>query len=321
VGRVPTTGQTLADPVHIQVGSRDRPTADCATLARMVLAPGPASPTLRPSPRPAWPPAVQDGRAATGPQGGTATRGSGVGGLVLVVAGAVGGAGASSLAVACAVAARDGAALVDLATGGGLDVLLGLEGAAGARWPDLVAARGDVDPDLLTSSLPHRKGVGVLSADRRHPGPPDDAVVADVLRALAARHRTVVVDVGRGVAPAAATHVALVVPLTVPGLAGALAWRASPARPAGLPELVVTCGPAPGRLTPDDVATTLGVPVTAHVGRVRGARGAVERGDGPPVGHGTPLRRAALRVLDAAAAADARGPGERVTWSPGGADR
>ncbi|MFC8731422.1 pilus assembly protein FlpE [Luteimicrobium sp. NPDC057192] len=292
----------------------------------MVLAPGPASPTLRPSPRRT--PWSRARPAARGPD-------EQPGGVVLAVAGAVGGAGASSLAVACAVAAHGGAVLVDLTAGGGLDVLLGLEAAAGARWPDLVAARGDVDPELLTSSLPHKRGVGVLSADRRRPGPPDDAVVADVLRALAARHRTVVVDVGRRAVPAAATHVALVVPLTVPGLAGALAWRASGA---GLPELVVTCGPAPGRLTPDDVASALGVPVTAHVGRVRGARAAVERGDGPPVGHGTPLRRAAVRVLEAAvldaAALDAGAFGEaaavgggaaapraRVAWPPVGVER
>ncbi|MGC5168176.1 pilus assembly protein FlpE [Luteimicrobium sp. DT211] len=268
----------------------------------MVLAPGPPFPTLdesaaRPSP---W------------PAGGSSPGRADGGGVVLAVAGAVGGAGASSLAVACAVAARDGSVVVDLAGGGGLDVLLGLEGSAGVRWPDLVAARGDVDPDLLASSLPHRRGLGVLSADRRRPGLPDAAVVADVLRALAVRHRTVVVDVGRGPVPAAATHVALVVPLTVPGLAGALAWRTASAQPRTT-ELVVTCGPAPGRLTPDDVGAALGVRVAAHVGRVRGGRVAVERGDGPPVGHGTALRRAAARVLDAARSPQgSRAPDTRV---------
>ncbi|WP_284292121.1 hypothetical protein [Luteimicrobium album] len=127
-----------------------------------------------------------------------------------------------------------------------------------------------------------------------------------MLRALTARHRTVVVDAGRGEVPDAATHVVLVVPLTVPGLAGALAWRAvrtgAPVGAVEPVELVVTCGPAPGRLAPDDVATALDIPVAAHVGRVRGARAAVERGDGPPVGHGTALRRAAERVLDVAVA-------------------
>jgi len=282
----------------------------------MVLAPGPASPTLDgPSTRPpSWPSARSP---RVGPDDGA---------LVLAVAGAVGGAGASSLAVACAVAARGGAALVDLAGGGGVDVLLGLEGDPGARWPELAAARGDVDPELLASSLLHRRGVSVLSADRRDPHPPDDAVVADVLRALAARHRTVIVDAGRTPLPSTVTHVALVVPLTVPGLAGALAWRAARApRPVGSTgseesvgpvELVVTCGPAPGRLTPDDVAAAVGVPVTAHVGRVRGARVAVERGDGPPVGHGTALRRAAERVLDAASVRAAAGERAAVPWRP-----
>jgi len=286
--------------VHIRAPTWGGGGAAWVTLWRMVLAPGTVSPSLdRPS----------------------SARGEPGGGLVLAVAGAVGGAGASSLAVALAVAARDGAALVDLAGGGGIDVLLGLEGAEGARWPDLADARGDVDPDLLVSSLPHRRGVSVLSADRRRPGPPDGGVVADVLRALGRRRRTVVVDAGRNEVPDAATHVVLVVPLTVPGLAGALAWRAArtgaPAAATEPVELVVTCGPAPGRLAPDDVATALGVPVAAHVGRIRGARAAVERGDGPPVGHGTALRRAAARVLDAAAARTA-GPGAAGGWAATG---
>ena len=67
-------------------------------------------------------------------------------GAVVAVVGAGGGAGASTFAATLAVAAASRSLRVLLVdgdrSGGGLDVLLGMEDATGIRWPDLVEARG-----------------------------------------------------------------------------------------------------------------------------------------------------------------------------------
>lgn len=288
---------------------------------------------------PSAPGAASTSRVRSGGLAGLGGRGAApgappAGGLVAVV-GACGGAGASSVAAAVAVAGRAaGSRLVDLAgRGGGLDVLLGIEASAGARWPDLAYARGDVDPEALVASLPRWREVPVLSADRWRPEVPH-AVVPDVVRTLLARSPHVVVDLDPGAAggvtgtgpPDARARwdetaarrdvfgggdagvaweradVVLVVPLTVPGLAGALATSARLAdQGVGLlgRRVVVVRGRQRGPVTGADVAAALESPVVARVvWRAAGAR-AVERGDGPPVGRGTSLRRAGEAVLSA----------------------
>ena len=69
----------------------------------------------------------------------------------LVVTGASGGLGSSTLAAALAGAwSKRAPLLVDLdLTGGGIDVTCGIDHVEGLRWPDLNAVRGVVDPDLL----------------------------------------------------------------------------------------------------------------------------------------------------------------------------
>ena len=77
---------------------------------------------------------------------------------LVVVAGAVGGAGASTLAAALAQHALDSrsrAVLVDLdPLGGGLDLMLGAETAAGARWDELAGITGRVDDRVLRRCPP-----------------------------------------------------------------------------------------------------------------------------------------------------------------------
>ncbi len=89
---------------------------------------------------------------------------------VIGVVGGSGGAGASTLAAAVAtVAARSGlrTVLIDAdPLGGGLDLLLGAEREAGLRWPDLLSARGRLQPGLLAATLPEVDGLWVLSWDR-----------------------------------------------------------------------------------------------------------------------------------------------------------
>ena len=95
---------------------------------------------------------------------------------VVVVMGGRGGAGASTLACALARAAVRSAArwapvlLVDAdPLGGGLDLLLGAEGAPGLRWPDLADARGRASPHELHAALPIVDGVSLLSWHRGDP--------------------------------------------------------------------------------------------------------------------------------------------------------
>ncbi len=91
-------------------------------------------------------------------------------GVVVAVIGAGGGAGASTFAAGLALAAASRSLRVLLVdadpVGGGLDVLLGLEDAAGVRWPDLADTRGRLSAASLDQALPHVGGVAVLSAGR-----------------------------------------------------------------------------------------------------------------------------------------------------------
>ena len=246
---------------------------------------------------------VRDGRV--GPVGGS---GGGATASVLAVVGGRGGVGASTVAaLAARAAAADGSrvALVDLDDrGGGLDVLLGLESAAGARWPDLADVRGDVDPEDLEGVLPRWQGVEVLSGGRLAGGPPAPAWDA-VRAALVGGCDRVVLDLpraGPGEELAAADACLLVTGQDVLGVAGALAAAAA-VEDAGVPARLVLRRRRHGRVAPLEAAALLGVPLAAVVPPDSGLARAVERGLGPVP---TPWRgagRAVRRALRAAAEA------------------
>lgn len=91
--------------------------------------------------------------------------------LRIGVVGASGGVGASTLAAAiarCASAQHGTALLIDaISYSGGLDLLMGLESAPGARWPDVSLGTGVIDAHDLISALPNTSdGITVLSAAR-----------------------------------------------------------------------------------------------------------------------------------------------------------
>src|SRR3954470_13108825 len=129
----------------------------------------------------------------------TAVRSPVEAGWLIAVGGSCGGAGASTVATALAVAAAPGSLLVDGdAGGGGLDLLFGAERADGLRWPELVGLRGRVAGDALLASLPESDGVHVLAASRAQGVPvPPDALLAVALAGRAAGC-PVVVDLPRG---------------------------------------------------------------------------------------------------------------------------
>lgn len=214
-------------------------------------------------------------------------------GQTVAVVGARGGAGASSFAAALAreVASREragrrgrgrrrrDAVLVDLATGPGLDVLLGLEHEPGPRWSELALGAAVVGEDL-----PEWAGVRVLSRDRALPVP-GAAVRAEVVAGLARTGATVVLDVGTSDADAAllagADTVLIVTPRDVRAAAGVLRRRDELAGSHPDVRLVVR-GPAPGGLGALELAHVADLPVAAAGRADRRLDSALEHGLGPP---------------------------------------
>jgi secretion/DNA translocation related CpaE-like protein len=236
-------------------------------------------------------------------------------GVVVGVAGACGGAGASTFAAALALRAASSSkvSLLDADPGGGgIDVLLGIEKSPGTRWPDLQATRGVVATDSLAAALPRADGVAVLSwvASASAPLPVEamDAVLSAAIRGS----DLVVVDLPRGADTAAehavarTDHVVLVVPASVRAVAAGAAAVARWSE-AGADVGLVVRHPGPADLTATAVAEALGRPLLgvvpvdtrlAHLGdRGRFIR-AVRRS---PIGAAAAAIEARLRPVQAAA--------------------
>lgn len=193
--------------------------------------------------------------------------------VVVGVAGACGGAGASTLAAALALRAEapSTVTLIDAdPTGGGIDVLLGIEKSPGTRWPDLRGSRGVVAASVLAEALPRADAVAVLSWVAAG-GPPLPVEAMDAVLSAAVRGSDlVVVDLPRGADAAAdhaasrASHVVLVVPASVRAVAAgasALARWSDAGAEVGL----VVRHPGPADLTPAAVAAALDRPLLGVV--------------------------------------------------------
>ncbi|HKC28078.1 MAG TPA: hypothetical protein VKB75_08710 [Jatrophihabitans sp.] len=175
-------------------------------------------------------------------------------GSVIGVIGGSGGVGASSFAaVLAAVAGRS--LLIDLdVTGGGIDVTLGVEATAGARWSGLRVAGGHLDADELLTALPHWGPVAVLAADV--PTLDADAVLQVIDTARAAV--TVVLDLPRAscaeraAALCACDLVVVVARGDVDGLVAAHALTV------GLPEVPAGLVLRRGEVAERDVAAVVG---------------------------------------------------------------
>ncbi|WP_224388729.1 septum site-determining protein Ssd [Pseudonocardia sp. ICBG1293] len=235
--------------------------------------------------------------------------GDGRAGRVLAVVGGCGGAGASVLATAVAsTAARSGgsALLVDCdPLGGGLDLVVGLEQEPGLRWPELSVGDGRVRAASLHAALPRagsgRTALSVLSC-ARSPHGPEPAAVTAVVEAGRRTGGTVVCDLPRYPTDAAlatlgaADLTVLVVPAGLRSCAAAARVADVLAEHARAVELVVR-GPSPGGITPDEVVTSLGLPLLATMRPERDLAAALERGRTPGSGRG-PLATAARAVHD-----------------------
>ncbi len=230
---------------------------------------------------------------------------------VIVVAGAVGGAGTSTLAAALAYAAtrdRTRSVLVDLdPAGGGLDLMLGAEGETGARWEELAGITGTVDEVVLLEALPRANGLPLLTWSGESQREPSVAAVSQVVDALVRPPGAVVVDGGRLTDPRAAVALArcqrlvVVIPMRVRAVAAAqrLLQRVSRLTP---PTIVVR-GPAPGGLSTDDVASALSLPVAAELPHDRRRPVEEEVGGAPPTS--ASWQRVCRQLLDPSADAAA----------------
>lgn len=191
----------------------------------------------------------------------------------LVVVGATGGAGTSTLAIAAAAAGGD-CLLVDAdpATTG-LDLPLGLTEAPGARWPAIPTSADPLDAASLRAALPAVGGLHVLTGGPRDPA---DARVSAVV-AVGRRHFDhVVVDAGRAVPGWLTTDdvVVVVAPATLAGVVGAR--RVLVGRPGGRAVLALRETPW---LDPGAVAGELGVERLLVLPRLRRVAEATECGD------------------------------------------
>jgi secretion/DNA translocation related CpaE-like protein len=235
-----------------------------------------------------------------------AVDGAGRRAAVVAVVGGRGGAGASTLAVALAVTGllqRVPTMLVDAdPLGGGIDLLLGGEDAAGLRWPDLSGARGRISPAALGAALPRVNDLTVLSWDRgKSLSIPPESMAA----LLSAAQRTadlVVIDVPRSlddsarVALASATLCLVVVPAEVRGCTAAVRVASSAAELTDDVRVVVR-GPSPGGLRAERIAQVLGLPLAGYLRPERRLAAALEYGV-PPAHRGRgPLARFCQQLL------------------------
>lgn len=228
------------------------------------------------------------------------SRDDGTRGAVIAVIGGCGGAGASTLAVGLSHVAAD-ALLVDLDPwGGGIDLRLGAEHAAGLRWPDLALQDGRLTWSAVRDALPRLHGVSVLSGTRRG----GDLAAGPVHAIIDAGRRgavTVVCDLPRRLTDAAhaaldaADLVVVVSRCDVPACAatGALA----PVLAAMNPNVgLVVRGPSPGGLRAAEIADITGLPLLASVKAQPQVAEQLERG-GLRLGRRSALAAAARQVL------------------------
>lgn len=204
--------------------------------------------------------------ALLGCLGGAGGAGSAAHPLTVGVVGSGAGAGASTLAVLlAAAAARAGRrpVLIDGdPTAGGLDLLLGAEAEAGARWGDVLASAA---PSAVATQRTEVAGIGLLSWGRSAAEPPSSRQIGEVIAALGDASDVVVTDAGRHDAGRwliGCRHVIVVCSRQVRGAASAavLGQSVKTERMA-----LVTTGIGPAELSPAEVSEAVGLPLLGEL--------------------------------------------------------
>ena len=194
-------------------------------------------------------------------------------GRVVCVLPGRGGAGASVLSATLALSVANDdrrTMLLDLdPSGGGQELLLGLERSEGCRW-SAILERGPVDVAAVTAALPAVAGVSVLTGDARQHVDVDAEVVRTFITAEAGRHEWVIADLPRRreIVAAALPGADLAVVVVTPDVRGVAAGaRVVDAARALCRDVraVVRC-PERSQLRLRDVTAAVGVPVLAAWG-------------------------------------------------------
>ena len=182
-------------------------------------------------------------------------------GLVLGVVGGSGGVGASSFAAVLAAVAGE-SLLVDVdVLCGGVDVLLQIEEAPGARWSGLHLAGGRLDPAELLQGLPRWGPCAVLAADAPVLTPDG---VRQVVEAASAGG-PVVLDLPRGPSAERAAALPLCELVVVVARADASGLVAAHAMAAGLTQRPVGVAVRRGEVPADMAAALVGAPMLGEL--------------------------------------------------------
>ncbi len=240
---------------------------------------------------------------------GAAADGPGREGVVIGVVGGRGGAGATILATALALAGlRRGlrTMLVDAdPLGGGIDLVVGAEDEAGVRWPGLVGVHGRLPAGALHDALPAVGELTVLSWDRADvPAEVPAAAVHALLDAARSGSDLVVVDLPRHlddagrVVLARAARTYLVVPAEL--RACAAAGRVLTAIRPHCADVRAVVRRGGGRLPDDVVAAAVGLPLAGSLRPEPGLAECLGRGEPPGRGSGPLARLCDRLVMDAA---------------------
>ncbi|WP_228979752.1 septum site-determining protein Ssd [Streptomyces sp. DH12] len=235
--------------------------------------------------------------------------------LTVGVIGGRGGAGASTLACALAVAAARGGHRTMLVDGdplgGGLDVLLGGEREGGLRWPDFAASQGRVAGAALEESLPSLHGLRLLSWDRGDTVAVPPEAMRSVLAAARRRGGVVVVDLPRRVDDATVEALAQLDMglLVVPGELRAVAAAKRVASMAGmvLDDLrLVVRGPYAAGVDEAWIARVLGLPLAGELPVEPRLHTSLDDGAPPGDSASGPLGRFCAAFWERALATEAR---------------
>ncbi|MDQ1715506.1 MAG: hypothetical protein QOC60_1451 [Frankiaceae bacterium] len=227
---------------------------------------------------------------------------------IIAVIGGRGGAGATTVAVALAVAGvRAGRATMLLDAdplGGGIDLALGGEGASGLRWGAFDSVQGRIASAAMTGALPSIDGLTVLTWERGDPGATSIPAQATEAALDAGRrgHDIVVADLPRSLdlgAQLIAEQAALVLVVVPAELRAAAAAANVCNQLRGCPDVrLVVRGPSPGGLDGWLIADALGLPLAATLRAESGLAAAYERGEVPGARARSPLAQFASRTID-----------------------
>jgi len=225
--------------------------------------------------------------------------------VTVAVVGGSGGAGATTFAAALAQSAASAthrALLLDAdPLGGGIDRVVGFEELSGIRWDSLTQTTGRLSSRSLRETLPQKGGLAVLTWGNGPRQLLDAFTVREALSAAQRGSELVVVDLPRYPDAVAAEvlprcdHLLLVAGLTVPAVVAASRVAAHLVE-SGRPVHLLIRGRAVA-LAPEEVASTLGLPLAASMSDKRRLGEEIDLGLGPVHSPRGPLARAARAVL------------------------